>query len=117
MFLRITPLTLIASTPFWAGPSSPLAFLPSRIVLRGLLFVPMIVRPSKFFFLLVPSRTTPSTYLPGLTLTIALTFLFFFLSLKPPAALTAFWTVRYLQPCRQTSKTFDFGAFFLPFFE
>ena len=77
-----------------------------------LLASPSIVRPSKSFFFAVPSTTTPSTYLPGLTLTTAFTFAFFFLNLKAPAASTAFWIVRYLQPCLQTSKTFVFACFF-----
>ena len=57
-------------------------------------FVPSIVSPSKSFFFLVPSTTTPSTYLPGLISTTAFTFAFFFLTLKEPAASTAFWIVR-----------------------
>ena len=53
MFFSTRPSTLIASIPFWAAPSSPFAFLPSRIVLlAGPSCVPSIVSPSKSLLLL-----------------------------------------------------------------
>src|SRR5215475_5085699 len=113
MLRRTTPSTEIPSIPFWAAPSSPLAFLPSRIVFLRFFFVPSIVRPSKLFFFSVPSTTTPSTYLPGLTATTTLVFAFAFFALNEPAALTPFWIVPYLQPCLQTSNTF-FACCFCP---
>ena len=58
------------------------------------LLVPLIVSPLNF----LPRAWTPSTYLPGLTLITS-----FFLSVLP-ALLTAFWIVRYLQPCLQTTS-------------
>ena len=59
----------------------------------------MIVRPLYF----LPMTRTPSTYLPGLTLIVVVL-------LVLPALSTAFWIVRYLQPCLQTSP---FSGFFL----
>src|SRR4029079_2239651 len=103
MFSTVTFLASSISMPLLAMPKPPgsCAFLPSRIVFFGVLPVPVIVSPLNF----EPSRITPSTYLPGLTLIFSI-----FLSL--PALLTAFWILLYLQPCSQTVKAVLF--FFLP---
>src|SRR5690349_17265888 len=115
MFSSTRPSTPIASTPFCAAPSSPFAFLPSRTTFLRSFFAPLMIRSSKLFFFRVPSRTTPSTYLPGRIATIAFTLRLAFLPLNEPAASTAFWIVRYRQPCLQTSKVFAFACcFFFP---
>src|SRR4029079_2067701 len=83
------------SIPLLAGlPIGSWAFLPSRMTLLAFLLVPLNVSPLNF----LPRAWTPSTYLPGLTLITS-----FFLSVLP-ALLTAFWIVRYLQPCLQTTS-------------
>src|SRR5215218_6201481 len=112
MFSSTSPSTLIASIPFWAAPSSPLAFLPSSTTFLRSFFVPLIVRSSTLFFRRVPSRTTPSTYLPGRTATTTFARALPFFALNEPAASTAFWIVRYRQPCLQTSKVLAFDCLF-----
>ena len=79
MFSRSRLLTLSPSIPFWAAPPGPLAFFPSISTADGFLPTPMMWRPSWRW----PWTITPSTYLPGFTLIVALT----------PEALTAFWIV------------------------
>ncbi len=56
MFLTVTLLAPITSTPFCARPFSFFAFLPSSTTFFAFFFVPLIVRP----LYLEPSTITPS---------------------------------------------------------